>query len=57
MSLPTPSTPLDQRDPTFRLRKLVHFSAALDRPGRDPVGTGFTMRHGKVVDIIIGSFG
>ena len=26
-------------------------------PGPDPVGTGFTMRHGKVVDIIIGSFG
>jgi hypothetical protein len=26
-------------------------------PGPDPVGTEFTMRHGKVVDIIIGSFG
>jgi hypothetical protein len=26
-------------------------------PWPDPVGTGFTMRHGKVVDIIIGSFG
>jgi hypothetical protein len=26
-------------------------------PGPDPVGTGFTMRHGKVVDIIIGSLG
>jgi hypothetical protein len=26
-------------------------------PGPDPVGTGFTMRHGKVVDIIVGSFG
>jgi hypothetical protein len=26
-------------------------------PGPDPVGTGFTMRDGKVVDIIIGSFG
>jgi hypothetical protein len=26
-------------------------------PGPDPVGTGFTMRHGKVLDITIGSFG
>jgi hypothetical protein len=26
-------------------------------PLPDPVGTGFTMRHGKVVDIIIGRFG
>jgi hypothetical protein len=30
MSLPTPSTPLDQRDPTFRRPKLAHYSTPLD---------------------------
>jgi hypothetical protein len=36
--IPAPSSPLDQQDPTFRLRKPVHFSVPLD--SRDRCGGG-----------------